>query len=91
MKLNQSTSISRLKVFLALIAAFAVAATITFGARRVLGRSLDTQPSDTALKDAREASVAAIPRLPQDTEDKLAAALYPELPPLASVCRSCRA
>ena len=85
MKLNQSTSISRLKVFLALIAAFAVAATITFGARRVLGRSLDTQPSDAALKDAREASVAAIPRLPQDTEDKLAAALYPELPPLASV------
>lgn len=85
MKLNQSTSISGLKVFLALIAAFAVAATATFGARRVLGRPLDIQPSDAALKDAREASVAAIPRLPQDTEDKLAAALYPELPPLASV------
>jgi Flp pilus assembly secretin CpaC len=83
MKLNQS--INRLKVFLALIAAFAVAATITFGARRVLGRSLDTQPSDAALKEAREASVAAIPRLPQDTEDKLAAALYPELPPIAAV------
>ena len=29
MKLNQSTSVSRLKVVLALIAAFAVAATIT--------------------------------------------------------------
>ena len=85
MKLNQSKSISRLKVCLALIAAFAVAATVTFGARRVLGRSLDTQPSDAALKDARQASVAAIPRLPHDTEEKLAAALYPELPPLASV------
>jgi len=85
MKLNQSTSISRLTVCLALIAAFAVAATVTFGARRVLGHSLDTQPSDAALKDARTASVAAIPRLPQDTEEKLAAALYPELPPLASV------
>ncbi|MDX6576493.1 MAG: type pilus assembly protein PilQ [Blastocatellia bacterium] len=85
MKLNQSTPISRVKVALALIAAFAVAATVTFGARRVLGRSLDTQPSDAALKDAREASVAAIPRLPKDTEEKLAAALYPELPPLTSV------
>src|SRR6266404_2797075 len=85
MKLNQSTSISRLTVCLALIAAFAVAATVTFGARRVLGHSLDTQPSDAGLKDARHASVAAIPRLPQDTEEKLAAALYPELPPLASV------
>jgi len=85
MKLNQSTSISRLKVCLALIVAFAVAATVTFGARRVLGPSLDTQPSDAALKDARQASLAAIPRLPQDTEEKLAAALYPELPPMASV------
>lgn len=85
MKLIQSTPISRVKVALALIAAFAVAATVTFGARRVLGRPLDTQPSDAALKDAREASLSAIPRLPRDTEDKLAAALYPELPPLASV------
>jgi Flp pilus assembly secretin CpaC len=85
MKLNQSTSVSRLKVCLALIVAFAVAATVTFGARRVLGPSLDTQPSDAALKDARQASLAAIPRLPQDTEEKLAAALYPELPPMASV------
>src|SRR5215831_16548973 len=69
---------NRLKLFLALVAVFALTVTITFGARRVLSKPLDAMPSDADLKSAREDVKAKLPRLPKDTEEKLAAALYPE-------------
>src|ERR1044072_2754020 len=69
---------NKLKVFLALIAAFGLTVTITFGARRVLSRPWDKRPSDADLKAAREELKAPMPRLPKDTEEKLAAARSPE-------------
>jgi len=69
---------NKLKIFLALLAAFGLTVTITFGARRVLSRPLDVMPSDADLKSTRAELQATMPRLPKDTEDKLAAALYPE-------------
>ncbi len=78
----RSTAANRLKALLALLAIFAITALITFGGRRALGRSLDTQPTPVELLQARADAVAAIPQLPKDTEDKLAAALYPQLAPI---------
>ena len=78
----RSTAANRLKALLALLAIFAITAVITFGGRRALGRSLDTQPTQVELLQARADAVAAIPQLPKDTEDKLAAALYPQLAPI---------
>ncbi len=78
----RSTAANRLKALLALLAIFAITAVITFGGRRALGRSLDAQPTQAELLQARADAVAAIPQLPKDTEDKLAAALYPQLAPI---------
>ena len=78
----RSTAANRLKALLALLAIFAITAVITFGGRRALGRSLDAQPTQADLLQARADAVAAIPQLPKDTEDKLAAALYPQLAPI---------
>lgn len=80
----RSTTSSRIKALLALFAIFAITAVITFGGRGALGRSLDTQPTPAELLQARAAAVAAIPQLPKDTEDKLAAALYPQLAPITT-------
>ena len=73
-----SASVNRLKAFLALAAVFALGITISFGVHRALGRPLDAQPTEAELKAARDQTAASIPRLPNDTEAKLAAALYPE-------------
>jgi type II secretory pathway component GspD/PulD (secretin) len=78
----RSTAANRLKALLALLAIFAITAVITFGGRRALGRSLDAQPTQADLLQARADAVTAIPQLPKDTEDKLAAALYPQLAPI---------
>ncbi len=80
----RSSAANRLKALLALLAIFAITALITFGGRRALGRSLDAQPTQAALIQARADAVAAIPQLPKDTEDKLAAALYPQLAPITA-------
>lgn len=87
MKTNPSPAMktNRLAALLALLAVFAVASTITFGARRVLGRPLDAQPTDADLKSARLETAAAIPHLPDDTEEKLTAALYPNIAPLTAI------
>jgi hypothetical protein len=87
MKTNQSPAqkTNRLTAVLALLAVFAVASTLTFGARRVLGARLDDKPTNADLKAARESAANAIPHLPDDTEDKLAAALYPTIAPLESI------
>ena len=66
------------------ITIFAVTAVLTFGGRRALGRSLDTQPTQAELLQARAEAVAAIPKLPKDTEERLAAALYPQLAPVTA-------
>jgi Flp pilus assembly secretin CpaC len=78
-------SLNRLKALLALAAIFALGITISFGAHRALGRPLDAQPTETELKAARDQTAASIPRLPNDTEAKLAAALYPEIPAAANI------
>ena len=83
--MNTTTPFSKVRVALTLVAAFALTVTITFGARRALSRPLDAQPADADLKSAREEMKAAIPRLPKDTEEKLAAALYPELPAATNI------
>lgn len=80
----RSTAANRLQALLALLAIFAITAVITFGGRRALGRSLDAQPTQAELLQARADAVAALPQLPKDTEDKLAAALYPQLAPITT-------
>lgn len=72
----------RVSALLSLVAVFGLTATLTFGARRILGRPLDAQPTATELSTARLETAQAIPRLPADTEEKLMAALEPVIPPL---------
>jgi Flp pilus assembly secretin CpaC len=79
-----STTANRLKAFLTLLAIFAIIGIVTFGGRLAVGRNLDTQPTEADLLQARSDAIAAIPQLPKDTEDKLAAALYPELAPVTA-------
>ena len=70
--------------FLLLITVFAVTAVATFGAHRLLGRGIDTQPTQAELLQARSDAIAAIPQLPKDTEEKLSAALDPQLTPITA-------
>jgi type II secretory pathway component GspD/PulD (secretin) len=85
MNTNHSATPNKIKIFLALVAVFALTVTVTFAAHRVLSKPLDTQLSNADLKSAREETKAGIPRLPQDTEEKLAAALYPDRPVPANI------
>jgi len=70
--------------FLLLLAVFAVTAVATFGARRLLRPNFDNQPSQAELLQARSDAIAAIPQLPKDTEEKLSAALDPQLAPITT-------
>jgi Flp pilus assembly secretin CpaC len=76
------TAKHRARVLGALFLVFWATATLTFGARRMLGRSLDNQPSQNELSSARDELASAIPRLPADTEEKLASALEPTIAPV---------
>src|SRR5215207_4722856 len=69
---------------LLLTALFALAAVATVAANRLLGRKFDSQPTDAELSQARTDAIAAIPQLPKDTEEKLSAALHPELTPITA-------
>src|SRR5690348_14486524 len=69
---------------LLLIAVFALTAVATVAANRLLGRKFDTQPTHSELSQARSDAIAAIPQLPKDTEEKLSAALHPELTPITA-------
>ena len=69
---------------LLLTAVFALTAVATVAANRLLGRKLDNQPTSIELSQARADAIAAIPQLPKDTEEKLAAALRPELTPITA-------
>jgi type IV pilus assembly protein PilQ len=70
--------------FLLLITVFAVTAVATFGAHRLLRRGIDSQPAQAELLQARSDAIAAIPQLPKDTEEKLSAALDPQLTPITA-------
>src|SRR5215211_5158951 len=70
--------------FLVLVAVFAATTIATFGARRLLRPNIDNQPSQAELSQARSDAIAAIPQLPKDTEEKLSAALHPELTPITA-------
>jgi len=70
--------------FFLLTALFALTAVATIAANRFLGRKYESQPTDTELSQARADAIAAIPRLPKDTEEKLSAALHPELTPITA-------
>ena len=69
---------------LLLITLFAVTAVTTFAARRLLGRDFDNQPTPAELLQARSDAIDAIPQLPKDTEEKLSAALDPQLTPITA-------
>ena len=69
---------------LLLTALFALTAVATVAANRLLGRKLDNQPTQAELSQARSDAIAAIPQLPKDTEEKLSAALHPELTPITA-------
>jgi len=63
---------------------FALTAVATFAASRLLGQRFHNQPTEAELSQARSDAVAAIPQLPKDTEEKLSAALHPQLPPITA-------
>ena len=67
-----------------LLALFTVTAAVTFSARRLLRRDVDNQSTQAELVQARADAIAAIPQLPKDTEDKLSAALHPQLTPITA-------
>src|SRR5215207_915595 len=69
---------------LLLTALFALTAVATVAANRLLGRNFDNQPTQAELSQARSDAIAAIPQLPKDTEEKLSAALHPELTPITA-------
>jgi hypothetical protein len=69
---------------LLLTAVFALTAVATVAANRLLGRKLDNQPTSIELSQARADAIAAIPQLPKDTEERLSAALRPELTPITA-------
>src|SRR5687768_4851215 len=69
---------------LLLAAVFALTAGATVAANRLLGRKFDNQPTHAELSQARSDAIAAIPQLPKDTEEKLSAALHPELTPITA-------
>src|SRR6185369_7987419 len=50
----------------------------------LLVRNFDDQPTQAELSQARADAIAAIPQLPKDTEEKLSAALHPELTPITA-------
>lgn len=69
---------------LLLTALFTLTAVATVAANRLLGREFDNQPTQAELSQARSEAIAAIPQLPKDTEEKLSAALHPELTPITA-------
>ncbi len=82
-KLKLSLANPFFAIFL-LTAVFALTAVATVAANRLLGRKLDNQPTPTELSQARADAIAAIPQLPKDTEEKLSAALRPDLTPITA-------
>ncbi len=68
-----------------LLVIFVLTAGATVCAGLVFARSELTDVNQADLEQARREAQAAIPRLPADTEDRLATALSPQLPPITDL------
>jgi type II secretory pathway component GspD/PulD (secretin) len=68
-----------------LAAIFALTACLTLSLQLVFGKSARAEVTLAELEQVRREAQAVIPRLPVDTEDRLAAALYPQLAPVANI------
>ena len=64
---------------------FALTACLSMSLNLVFGKSTRAEVTSVELEQVRREAQAAIPRLPADTEDRLAAALYPQLAPIANI------
>ena len=77
--------LGRASNMIVLAAIFALTASLTVSLRLVFGKSTRAEVTSAELEQVRREAQAAIPRLPADTEDRLAAALYPQLAPIANI------
>jgi len=75
----------RASTLILLIVIVALSTGASMCARLVFARRELVEANPAELQQARREAEAAIPRLPADTEDRLATALYPQLPPIANV------
>lgn len=77
--------LGRASNMIVLAAIFALTASLTVSLRLVFGKSTSAEVTSAELEQVRREAQAAIPRLPADTENRLAAALYPQLAPIANI------
>ena len=69
---------------LGIVLALLLAAAAAWAERAALGSSESLELNPAQLAAAREEAEAKIPRLPADTESRLAAANFPQLPPVST-------
>ncbi len=77
--------IGRASNMIVLAVIFALTACLSMSLHLVSGKSTRAEVTSAELEQVRREARAAIPRLPADTEDRLAAALYPQLAPIANI------
>lgn len=77
--------IGRASNMILLAVIFALSACLSMSLHLVFGKSTHAEVAEAELEQVRREAQAAIPRLPADTEDRLAAALYPQLAPIANI------
>lgn len=77
--------IGRASNMIVLAVIFALTACVSISLPLVFGKSTRLEVTSAELEQVRREAQASIPRLPADTEDRLAAALYPQLPPIANI------
>lgn len=77
--------IARASNMIVLAMIFALTACLTMSLHLVFGKSARAEVTSAELEQVRREAQAVIPRLPPDTEDRLAAALYPQLAPIANI------
>jgi len=77
--------IARASNMIVLAVIFALTACLTMSLHLVFGKSARAEVTSAELEQVRREAQAVIPRLPPDTEDRLAAALYPQLAPIANI------
>jgi Flp pilus assembly secretin CpaC len=77
--------IGRASNMIVLAVIFALTACLSMSLHLGFGKSTRAEVTSAELEQVRREAQAAIPRLPADTEDRLAAALYPQLAPIANI------
>ncbi len=77
--------IGRASNMIVLAVIFALTACVSISLPLVFGKNTRLEVTSAELEQVRREAQASIPRLPADTEDRLAAALYPQLPPIANI------